>query len=568
MNASSGSWQHSADLVIVGSGGGSMCAALVARSLGLEPLILEKTDKVGGSTAMSGGILWIPDNPVMKRAGVDDSYERARTYLDSVVGDAGPASSPQRREAYLRTGPRMIEFLEQQGIKFSYCDGWSDYYDDYPGGEPRGRSLQGELFDARELGEWNAKLRRSPMPAIPLAYPEFVQLDLMKRTGKGVRALLLLIVRSIGQALKRTTLLNVGMAIQGRMLQASLRNNVPIWTDTGVEELLTENGRVVGVRVRRDGKLLDVQARAGVLLNSGGFSHNKTMRERYQPKPSSTQWTNANPGDTGEVIEQAQRLGAAIDLMNESWWVPTSLPPDGQRFMHVSNLPKPHCIVVDSQGKRFVDESVSYMEFGQTLYRHGLPAWAILDARHRKNYFWGTTAAGITPKEWLTSGYIKKAQTLDELAALCHIDANGLRETVERFNGFARNGRDEDFNRGGRAYGRHFGDPRNQPNPSLGTIERGPFYAVQIVPGDVGTAGGVLTDEHARVLRTDGSVIDGLYATGNCTASVMGRTYPAAGASIGASFVFGYIAARHALQQPTSKPQSNEALAANAAPGG
>lgn len=561
-------WDHNADLVIVGSDGGSMCAALVARSLGYEPLILEKTGKVGGSTAMSGGILWIPDNPVMKRAGVDDSYERARTYLDSVVGDAGPASSSQRREAYLRTGPRMVEFLEKQGIKFSYCDGWSDYYDDYPGGQPRGRSLQGELFDARELGEWNAKLRRSPMPAIPLAYPEFVQLDLMKRTARGVRALALLIVRSIGQAIRRTTLLNVGMAMQGRMLHASLRNHVPIWTEADVEELLTENGRVVGVRVRREGKLLDVQARAGVLLNSGGFSHNKAMREQYQPKPSSTQWTNANPGDTGEMIQQAQNLGAALDLMDESWWVPTSLPPDGQRFMHVSNLPKPHCIVVGSDGKRFVDEAVSYMEFGQTLYRHGLPAWAILDARHRRNYFWGTTAAGVTPKEWLTSGYIKKAQTLDELAQLCHIDAKGLSETIERFNGFARNGRDEDFNRGGCAYGRHFGDPRNKPNPSLGTLEQAPFYAVQIVPGDVGTAGGLLTDEHARVLRSDGSAIDGLYATGNCTASVMGRTYPAAGASIGASFVFGYIAALHALQQQSSKNTTNEALAATAASGG
>jgi 3-oxosteroid 1-dehydrogenase len=561
-------WDESADLVIVGSGGGSMCAALVARALGKKPLILEKTEFVGGSTSMSGGILWIPDNPLMKLAGVDDSYDRARSYLDSVVGDAGPASSPQRREAYLRTGPRMIEFLQKQGLKFSWCDGWSDYYDDRPGGEPRGRSLQCELFDTNELGEWKSRLRPSPMGAVPLAYPDTIRLGLMKRTRAGRLALARLIGRSIKQVFTRTSLVNVGMALQGRMLQAALRASVPIWTEAAVEELITENNRVVGVRVRRDGKSVVVQARAGVLLNSGGFSHNRAMRERYQPQPASTAWTFANPGDTGEVIEQAVRLGAAIDLMDQSWWVPASVGPDGQPLMHVMDIPKPHCIVVDKQGKRFVDESVSYMEFGQTLYRQGVPGFAIFDSRHRRNYLWYLQPPGITPKRWLDSGYLKKAATLYALAKQCGIEPNNLQATVERFNQFARNGRDDDFQRGNRAYGRHYADPANTPNAGLGGIEKGPFYAVQIVPGDVGTAGGMMTDEFARVLRADGSVIDGLYATGNCTASVMGRTYPAAGASIGASFVFGYIAARHALQQPSSHHISDEAFAAGAASGG
>jgi 3-oxosteroid 1-dehydrogenase len=396
------------------------------------------------------------------------------------------------------------------------------------------------------------------MPAIPLAYPEFVQLDLMKRTGSGRRALALLLWRSVVQLFKRTTLLNVGMALQGRMLQAALRAGAPIWTGAAVEELIEENGRVTGVRVRRGGELIAVRATAGVLLASGGFSHNREMRQRHQPHPATTAWTNANPGDTGEVIRMAEGLGAALDLMDQSWWVPTSLPPDGQRFMHVGNLPKPHCILVDRRGERFVDESVSYMELGQTLYRRGLPAWAVFDARHRRNYQWGTTPPGVVPKAWLRSGYLKRATSLDELASLCDMDGATLKATVERFNGFARSGRDEDFGRGNRAYGRHFGDPSNRPNPSLGPIERAPFYAVQIVPGDVGTAGGLLTDEHARVLRGDGSVIAGLFATGNCTASVMGRTYPAAGASIGASFVFGYIAARHALGQAEDASRQEE----------
>lgn len=542
-------WDDSADFVIVGSGGGSMCAALVAHSLGKISLILEKTDKVGGSTSMSGGILWIPDNPLMKQAGVEDSYERARTYLDTIVGEAGPASSPQRRETYLRTGPRMIEFLQAQGLKFSYCDGWSDYYDDRPGGEPRGRSLQCQLFDQNELGEWKSRLRRSPYDPMPLAYPQTIHLGLMKRTRSGVKALLLLIARMLKQKITGKSFVNVGMAVQGRMLQAALRAQVPIWTEAGVEELIEENGRVVGVRVRRNGKTLNVRANDGVLLNSGGFSHNRAMRERYQPAPATTAWTFSNPGDTGEVIEQAMQLGAAVDLMDQSWWVPSSVGPDGKPLMHVMDLPKPHCIVVDKNGKRFLDEAMSYMEFGQTLYRHGMPAWAILDSRHRKNYVWYLQPPGITPKQWLDSGYLKKAETLEALAQQCNLDANTLRTTITRFNDFARAGRDDDFQRGKRAYGRHYADPSNKPNAGLGPIERAPFYAVQIVPGDVGTAGGVMTDEFARVLRGDGSVIEGLYATGNCTASVMGRSYPAAGASIGASFVFGYIAAHHALQK-------------------
>jgi 3-oxosteroid 1-dehydrogenase len=236
-------------------------------------------------------------------------------------------------------------------------------------------------------------------------------------------------------------------------------------------------------------------------------------------------------------------------------WPPETRTPDGDLFpfQHHIDLSMPHLIMVDQNGKRFADESGSYMDIGERMYERNeqtggkaIPAWVVFDARHRERYPWGPLMPGVTPQHWIDSGYMKKADTLDELAKLCGIDAAGLKAEVERFNGFARKGVDEDYTRGARAFDRSHGDPTNKPNPCLGAIEQGPFYAVAIYHGDVGTAGGVVTDEHARVLKEDGTPIPGLYACGNVTAPVFGRTYPGAGASIGASFTFGYIAARHA----------------------
>jgi 3-oxosteroid 1-dehydrogenase len=273
------------------------------------------------------------------------------------------------------------------------------------------------------------------------------------------------------------------------------------------------------------------------------------MREAYQPKPTSTEWTFVNPGDTGEMIRAAMALGAQTDLMDEAWWMGTSVLPDGSSGgMHSPNdIGKPHCIVVGRDGRRFVNESNSYMEFGQRMYAAGaVPAWAVFDSRHRNSYPWGLALPGRTPRDLLDKGYFKKADTLAELAALCGIDAEGLARQVARFNTFARNGKDEDFQRGDSAYNRYYGDPSHKPNANLGTIEKAPFYAVEMVPGDVGTSGGVMTDEYARVLKADGAIIPGLYATGNSTAAVVGRSYPGAGASVGPSMTFGYIAALHA----------------------
>jgi 3-oxosteroid 1-dehydrogenase len=503
----------------------------------------------------------------MKRAGVADSAERARQYLDAAVTYQGPGTTPARRDAFLRNGPKMVEFLERQGMKFVYADGWSDYYDELPGGEPRGRSLLAELFDTRELGEWESKLSRYKGFSLPLPTDQFPSLMLAKRTWRGKKTALSMVGRMLKGKLTGRRLAGAGAAIQGRMLQIALREQLPIWTGSALAQFIIDGDRVAGVAVQRGDRLVRVQARHGVLMNVGGFSRSASMRQRFQPQPNSASWTNANPGDTGEAIELAMALGAAVDCMDEAWWVVTSLAPDGQPpkpggyaadgtplpFMHHLDLSLPYSMMVDQLGERFCDEAGAYMEIGQRMYQReretgkAVPSWVVMDSRQRAYYPWGTAQPGQVPDEWLKSGYMIKAASIGELVEKTGIDGPGLARTLERFNGFCRSGIDSDFGRGSRAFDRCHGDPTVTPNPNLGAIEKPPFYAVRMYPGDVGTAGGVVTDEHARVLREDGSAIAGLYATGNCTASVVGRSYPGAGASIGASFTFGYIAAHHAL---------------------
>ncbi len=558
------------DLVIVGSGGGSMAAALVAKKLGKRAVILEKQDVVGGSTGYSGGVWWIPNNSLLREAGIADSFEKSKTYFDSVVTYKGPGVTPQRRDAYLHAGPKMIDFLRGLGLKVRRpVDDWPDYYDDVPGGLPQGRSLMADGFNINELGEWKPHLSVHPgMSKLPFGADEFPTLFMMKRTFAGKRKAMKLGLAVLKDKLTRRQTVQNGAAIQGRMLQIALREGVELHRNTPVKQFITENGRITGVIVERDGQDREVRATDGVLVNAGGYSRNGAFRQQVTDGPIGGDLTSANPGDTGEVVQAMMDAGAMTDCLDTAWWVVTSrnldgswpegaVMPDGRifPFMHHIDLSMPYLMMVDQNGKRFADEAGAYMEIGERLFqRHrdsggrGIPAWVIFDKRNRERYPWGTAAPGVTPKSWLDSGYMKKADTLDALAAICGIDAAGLQAEVARFNGFCRTGVDTDFGRGRRHFDNVHGDPTNKPNPNLAPIEQGPFYAVAIYPGDVGTAGGVVADEYARVLDTAGAPIPGLYAAGNSTASVFGRCYPGAGASIGASFTFGYIAAHHALR--------------------
>lgn len=552
------SFDETFDFVVVGSGGGSMCSALVMRSKGKSAVILEKTDLVGGTTARSGGVMWIPNNPIMKRHGIEDSLEKAITYLDSVVGDHNdtPGATRERRKTYLVEGPRMVEFLLSQGIKLSRVSYWPDYYDERPGSSESGRTVVAELFDVNELGE-SKKLLRPNFLTIPASLEEALKIPTFKQSWSGKMLLVKIGLRGLRAKLSGKEYVTAGGALQGRMFQAALKAGVDFRVKSSVKELIVEDGAVTGVLTEKDGKPYRIGARLGVLVNAGGFAHNQAMRDKYQPG-TSVKWTNTIEADTGEMIQEMMRHGAAIAQMEEMVGNQMSIPPgaeDDQIKPVVQGLTAgPHAILVDQTGVRYMNEGGSYMAYCKGMLERNatvpaVPSWAIFDSQCIRNYMLAGTMPGAKkPERWLREGYMQKADTIEELAQKLKIVPATLRATVDRFNGFVANNNDEDFHRGARAYDRFLGDPFHKPSPSLGAITQGPFYSVPVVPGDVGTYGGVVTDPEARVLREDGSPIAGLYATGVSTASVMGRAYPGAGASVGPSFVWGYVAANSALQ--------------------
>ena len=563
------------DFIIVGSGGGSMCAALVVKAAGMNPLILEKTDLFGGTTARSGGHLWIPNNRFMAEEGVEDSTEKAMTYLDHAVGDHNdtPGATRVRRLTYVTEAPRMVDFLLQQGIKLRRHPYWPDYYSNLPGASEPGRVVFAPLFNVNELGPAKAKLRPA-WASSPIKSEEMWQVPLFRTTWSGRLALLKLSFRIVTSKVSGKQWVTMGAALQGRMFQRALKAGIDMRTKAAVERLITDaDGRITGVVARIEGKERTISARAGVLVNAGGFAHNQAMRDLYQPG-TSAEWTATSPGDTGEMIQEMMRHGAAIAQMEEMIGNQFAFPPENPDPLAIvmGELTKPHSIVVDQSGERYTNEAQSYMSFCQYQFARNkivpaVPSWMICDSQYMARYVVAGRLPGLKkPQSWFDSGFLKKGRTVDELANQCRIEPAKLATTVSRFNEFARNGVDGDFHRGARAYDRFLGDKAHGPSPSLGTIEKPPYYAYQFYPGDVGTYGGVITDVHARVLREDGSIMPGLYATGTSTASVMGRSYPGAGASVGPSFVWGYLAAKHAMDAAKPARAMQDVRAATTSP--
>jgi 3-oxosteroid 1-dehydrogenase len=546
------------DVVVVGSGSAALTAALAARQGGADVLVLESTDLVGGSSAMSGGGMWIPNNPVNEAAGVEDSYQKAKTYLDWCVdkddatyGPVGPASSPERRQAFLTQGPKMVAFLQGLGVRLVHADGYPDYYPEQPGGNAQGRCIEGDRFNLRKLGPvWSKKLRGYvPIPAHTF---EFAQINVSFRTWKGFfTAANVIGIHGIGRALIGQKPAGLGNALMGQILLQTLDRGVEVWTASPLVELVAEGGAVVGVVAEHEGKKVRIGARHGVVLGGGGFAHNDEMRQKYEEHPITTTWTSANPGDLGVPVQAGMAVGAATALMDDAWWGPTILNPDGSAQFLLAERSLPHGFIVDKSGHRFFNESESYIDAGHHIYERNhtveaIPAYLIVDSRHRRRYPFGINLPGMTSKKALESGAIVKADSLEEIAAKLGIDPAGLKETAGKFARYAQTGKDEDFHRGDSAYDRFYSDPRVRPNPNLGAVSKPPFYAAKVWPGDLGTKGGLLTDEYARVLREDGSPIEGLYAAGNTTASVMGHTYPGPGATIGPAMTFGYVGGKHA----------------------
>jgi 3-oxosteroid 1-dehydrogenase len=541
-------WDQSADLVIVGSGGGALVAAIAAKDAGLEPLVVEKQPLLGGSTAMSGGVMWLPNNPLMRAEGVADSQADGLAYLEAVVGDVGAASSPARRDAFLTAGSEMISFLQHKGVRLVRCPGYSDYYDTAKGGNAAGRSIEPAPFDMKKLGAWQGKIQPGQARRIGLHVKtnEIRSLICYNRSLRSFAIAGRVWLRTRLSKWRGQDLAVSGESLIAQLVKLALDEGIPLWIDAPMDELVVEQGCVVGVRVVRDGSPLAVGARQGVLLAAGGFSRNAAMRRTFSgDQPNEAQWSAANPGDTGEVLAAAMALGVQTDLLDEAWWLPAAVPALGHSTLGMARQ-RPGAIFVDATGHRFCNESNSYVEVGKAMYAQGaVPCWLIFDDGYRRRYAAMKSLPGRLPHEWIESGLVRRAGTVEALARQIGVDVDGLVETIERFNGDARNGVDPDFGRGASAYNRCLGDPGYKPNPALGPLEKAPFYATEIYPADVGTCGGLITNDQAQVLDETGMPIGGLYATGNITATVMGPTYPGAGASIANSMVFGFVAARH-----------------------
>jgi 3-oxosteroid 1-dehydrogenase len=551
-------WDESVDLLIAGSGGGGMVAALAALDSGIEPLVVEKLDLVGGATGMSGGMVWLPNNPLMRAEGVPDSHEDGLAYFDDVVGDIGEVSSVVRREMFLTAGSDMIDFLQRKGVQLVRCPGFTDYYPNHKGGNAAGRSVEGIPYDAAVLGDWRDKVQtmdKNWNRGFVVMTNELRLLAYYNRSPRIFALAVKVFLRTQTARLRRRKVLTNGASIIGQMLKSvlDLRAEPPIWTNTAMDDLIVEDGRVVGARVTRDGTSLNVEARKGVLLAAGGFSRNAEMRRRYSGnQPNEAKWSVSNPGDTGEVLQTAMRLGAKTDLLDEAWWLPSVFVADPRARAVGSGRQRPGAIYIDGTGRRFCNESNSYVEVGKAMYAsNAVPCWQIFDEGYVGRYVSGANPLQRRrlPEEVIQSGAIVRADTLADLASQIEVPAEALEQTVKRFNEFAAKGEDPDFGRGQSAYNICLGDPGYKPNAALGPIDRAPFYAARVFPADVGTCGGVITNEHAQVLNENDEVIDGLYATGNITATIMGRNYLGAGGSIANTMVFGYVAARHAASR-------------------
>ena len=536
-------FDHHYDVVVVGSGAAGMATAMGAADEGLSVLLLESTSRWGGNTARSGGGMWMPDNPLMQRDGVGDSREEALTYLEATVGDEGRSTSRARKEAFVDSVADFVLTAERLGMRFVRAAGYADYYPELPGGKI-GRGIEHAPFDTKRIGHWWDSTE-APV-AMPIKTDDVWLVGRAWSTVSGAARGARVVARTLRGKLRGQRLAGIGAGFASSLLDVVVqRQGADLWLSSPLEELVVGGDRVVGVRTTRDGRPVTVGATRGVMLASGGFESNPTWRRKYQGVAGAT---SGAAGNVGGPIALAQGLGAAVELMDEAWWGASIAPvPGGEPAFIVGERSLPYSLMVDARGERFANESESYVDLGHHMLEHDKAGayWLILDRRHTRRYLRTFALDPKRNKAMADAGIVVKAGTVDELARGIDVDPSRLRATLDRFNGFARAGVDGDFGRGNSAYDRYYGDPLRHPNPCLGPVEQGPFTAYRVVIGDLGTKGGVVADEHSRVLREDGEPIPGLYAAGNCSASPMGRTYPGPGSTIGPAVVFGLRGARH-----------------------
>ena len=558
-------WDNSVDVIVVGSGNGGLTAALSTYEMGTQDvLLIEKADKIGGTSATSGGGIWIPCSHYAQQSGAEDSLSEAREYLNHTL--EGEGIPEPLVDSYLLNGPKMLRFLHDRShVRYESLDHYPDYYSNLPGAKSGHRSLEPSPINASELGDDYKKMTYSHHMMRLFGVIHFTQVEaqiLMVQMPGWIKIVLRMVFQyllDIPWRLKTriSRRLCCGAAGIARLFLSIKERNIPIWFNAAMEELIEEDGRVVGVVINRDGRRLRVQARKGVILAAGGFEHNQAMREQYLPKPTNTEWSAGVRTNTGDPLREGLKLGAATRLLSNAWWTTTLCVP-GEPVPRLSIMEKsfPGSCVVNSNGQRFANESQNYMAFQKRLFEAHTddapcaPAYHIFDARFRRNYIAGPLMTAslkpdwTIPRKWFTSGFVGKANSIAELAAQMGIDPEGLQQTIDKMNHYAVTGKDEDFQRGDAAYDRYYADPTIKPNPCLAAIDEGPFYAMRIDAGDFGTQGGLATDVDARVLKDSGGVIDGLYAIGNCSAAIL-STYPGPGATLGPAMTMGYQAAKH-----------------------
>jgi succinate dehydrogenase/fumarate reductase flavoprotein subunit len=556
--------EREVDLLIAGAGPAGMTAALVASLQGLDVMLVEKSGQVGGTGATSAGTLWIPGNHQSRKAGFDDSAEKAQDYLDGLVSSG---VNRDLRSAYLQTGPLAIDYLEDNSdVKFMPCGRHPDYRSNMKGAAVTGRAIAPQPFDGRLLGADFKKLRPPIREFLVFGGMMVGKADIAPLVGRfkslaNFRHAAKLFVRYIADRARypRGTRLVMGNALVGRLFLSLKKRGVEILFDTPIAELVTANGHVTGAKIKHGGEDIRVNARKGVVLATGGYAHNKKFRDVFMPHPVPA-FSLSSEFNAGEGLMLGEQLGARIapeEHGRSGLWTPVSVTrrSDGSKGLYphlMLDRAKPGLIAVDKTGRRFVNEAVSYHDFVEAMFdaharTPAIPCYLICDAGFIAKYGLGTAYPGMRSLARLVaSGYLKRADTLDALAGQIGVDAAGLSATVARHNGFAQTGVDVDFAKGETELNRFNGDETHTPNPCIGPIARAPFYALELWPAEIAVSTGLSTDADARVLDRERNVIPGLYACGNDMASPMSGSYPGPGTTLGPGMVFAFRAAMHA----------------------
>jgi 3-oxosteroid 1-dehydrogenase len=553
-------WDKEVDVLVVGSGAGGMLSALVAAKNHADVLIVEKEALWGGTSATSGAGIWIPASDQAAAAGFHDNVDDAFQYVRALSADNVP---DENIRAFVTNAAKMLRWMGDNTEIDYHAFPYPDYHAENPGGSPTGYRTHMPLpLDGRRLGKDVRTLRFASPAASLFGYLNWHFDETYLLLFRAPRWYLHLAKSLLRYWLdwpfrftsRKDRRLTLGNALAGGLRLALNEQNVPLWLSSPLEELVQERGKVVGALVRHKGKVLRIRARKGVVLAAGGFDKNQAMRDAHAPLYPNAQYSGGTGGNTGDAIRAGQAAGAETMNMQSAWAAPVFYVPgeDRGRLCTIERA-LPGCIMVNQSGQRYLNEAASYHIVGQQMARqereHGnaSPSWFVFDHTYRHNYPVGPLYP-LVP-DWAQNGMVKtilkKGRTIAELAADMGVDPTALEATISRFNTFAGKGEDPDFHRGEAAYDKMYGDPRVGPNPCLRPLNKGPFYAMPIYPGDIGTNGGLKTDPLARVIDAGGKPIAGLYAVGNNAASAMGESYPGAGVTIGPALTFGYIAANH-----------------------